>query len=292
MPVPGRCLTSLIVSYNGRKLLIDCGEGTQLSLKISGWKMKNIDVILFTHFHADHIAGLPGLLLTIANSGRTEPVSIMGPRGLSEVINGLRVIAPVLPYDVNLIELCGNGSYHRKIGNFNINVLSVDHGVPCFAYSLDVFRNRKFDREKAVENGVPKIFWSRLQRGETVKDENHLYISDMVLGCRRPGLKVSYCTDSRPTESLIKFVQNSDVFVCEGMYGDDKNISKAVKYKHMLFSEAASIAKNAKVKELWLTHFSPSMSDPYLYLKDVKEIFENTIIGKDRYVKSLNFDLG
>ncbi|MEY8000654.1 ribonuclease Z [Clostridium sp. Mt-5] len=289
MPVPGRWLTSMIASYNGRKLLIDCGEGTQISLKILGWKIKNIDVILFTHFHADHIAGLPGLLLTIANSGRTDPITIMGPAGLLKVINGLRVIAPVLPYKINLIELYGKGSYYKKIGNFNVNVLSVDHGIPCLGYSLGIVRNRKFDRKKALENRVPLMFWSSLQRGETIKDGERIYTPDMVLGCERTGLKISYCTDSRPTEALVKFIQDSDVFICEGMYGDDENISKAVRYKHMVFSEAALLAKRAGVRELWLTHFSPSMPEPEIYLKNARDVFQNTIIGEDRYVKSINF---
>lgn len=289
MPVPGRYLTSVIASYNGRKLLIDCGEGTQLSLKILGWKIKNIDIILFTHFHADHIAGLPGLLLTMANSGRTEPVSIMGPAGLSKVVNGLRVIAPLLPYKINLIELCGRGSCCRKIGDFTINALSVDHYMPCFAYSLDITRNRKFDKNKALENKVPIRFWSRLQRGETMEDKDHVYDPDMVLGCKRPGLKISYCTDSRPTEALVKFIEGSDVFICEGMYGDNEDIPKAVKYKHMVFSEAALLAVRGKVRELWLTHFSPSMPHPDIYLKNAKDIFENTVLGRDRYERSINF---
>ncbi|WP_368490432.1 ribonuclease Z [Clostridium sp. BJN0013] len=289
MPVPGRNLTAAIVSYQGRKLLIDCGEGTQVSLKMSGWKIRNIDVILFTHFHADHIAGLPGLLLTIASSGRLEPITIIGPSGLIEVVTGLRVIAPVLPYSIELIEFHGKDKYFQKIGYFNINILSVDHGMPCFAYSIDIQRSRKFDKEKALKNKVPLIFWSKLQKGEEVKKGDKLYTPDMVLGHRRRGLKISYCTDSRPDKKLVEFVNKSDVFICEGMYGDDKELDKAILYKHMIFSEAAIIAKEAEVEELWLTHFSPSMVEPQAYLENAKNIFKNTIIGQDRYVKNINF---
>ncbi|MFL0196575.1 ribonuclease Z [Clostridium sp. WILCCON 0269] len=289
MPVPDRNLTSMIASYKGRKLLIDCGEGTQVSLKILGWKIGNIDVILFTHFHADHIAGLPGLLLTIANSGRLEPITIIGPAGLGQVVTGLRVIAPALPYDINLIEFHGSGQCSQKVGHFNINVVSVDHGIPCFAYSIVIERNRKFHKEKALKNKVPLAFWSKLQKGEEVKQGDSLYTPDMVLGHSRKGLKISYCTDSRPTEELMGFVKESDVFICEGMYGDGEDISKAIRYKHMIFSEAATIAKKAMVEQLWLTHFSPSMPEPELYLENAKNIFENTIIGQDRYVKSINF---
>ena len=290
MPIPGRNLTSMVVSYQGRKLLIDCGEGTQVSLKILGWKIKNIDVILFTHFHADHIAGLPGLLLTIANSGRLEPITIIGPYGLIKVVTGLKVIAPVLPYSIKLVELCGEEKYFKKIGYFNINILSVEHGIPCFAYSIDINRNRKFDRGKALKNKVPLVFWNRLQKGEEIKQEDKLYTPDMVLGHDRRGLKVSYCTDSRPSSELVEFVKESDIFICEGMYGNDEKKDKAVLYKHMIFAEAAVIAKEAEVGELWLTHFSPSMTEPQSYIENARGIFENTIIGKDRYVKSISFE--
>lgn len=289
MPVPNRSLTSMVASYNGKKILIDCGEGTQVSLKMLGWGMKSIDGILFTHFHADHIAGLPGLLLTIANSGRIDPLTIIGPEGLWEVVNGLRVIAPVLPYKIDLLELKGHGKAYHKVGDFGINIMSVEHTIPCFAYSIDIPRSRKFNKDKALENNVPVILWNKLQKGEEIEYEGNWYTPDMVLGEGRKGLKVSYCTDSRPIEELKEFVKDSDLFICEGMYGDDENLHKALENKHMLFSEAAALAKGGEVKELWLTHFSPSLSIPEEYLENAKAIFENTVIGQDRLTKNLNF---
>ncbi|MBP2031409.1 ribonuclease Z [Clostridium algifaecis] len=289
MPTYNRFLTSMVVSYKGRKLLVDCGEGTQVSLKIFKLGFKTIDGILFTHFHADHVAGLPGVLLAIANSGRMEPLSIVGPDGLNSVINGLRVIAPELPYKLNIIELSGKQNYSERIGDFNINILSVDHRIPCFAYSVYMERNKKFDREKAVKNSVPIDIWSRLQKCEDVKYKGNLYTPDMVLGGCRKGLKVSYCTDSRPIPELIDFAKNSDLFICEGTYGDDKKLEKAIKYKHMLFREAAELAREADVEELWLTHFSPSMISPDDYLSETREIFKNTILGENGLKKSINF---
>ncbi|WP_446899040.1 ribonuclease Z [Clostridium sp. LBM24168] len=290
MPTPDRFLTSMLVSYNGRKLLIDCGEGTQLSLKINKLGFKYIDVILFTHFHADHVAGLPGLLLTIANSGRKEPMTIIGPYGLSKVVNGLRVIAPQLPYKIKLIELFGKEKHCEKINNFTIGILPVDHGIDCFAYSIYVQRNKKFDKEKALLNDVPMNLWSKLQREESLTYNGISYKSDMVLGEPRRGIKFSYCTDSRPIPELIDFVKKSDLFVCEGTYGDNEKYEKAVEYKHMLFRESAMLAKKSEVKELWLTHFSPSMINPEIYLENAKKIFENTILGKDGMKKHLNFE--
>lgn len=290
MPTPERFLTSMVLSYNGRKLLIDCGEGTQVSLKIYKLGFKSIDTILFTHFHADHIAGLPGLLLTIAGSGRKDPITIMGPSGLCNTIEGLRVIAPSLPYELNLIEFNAEEKCSQKMGAFNIRALPVDHGIQCIAYSIYIPRNKKFDRQMAENNNVPIKLWNTLQKGENCKYQNVVYTPDMVLGKERRGIKVSYCTDSRPTSDLIQFVENSNLFVCEGTYGDEEKFQKAVEYKHMLFSESAEIAKQANVEELWLTHFSPSMINPEEYLQKTRNIFPNTVLGQNGLKKSLGFE--
>lgn len=290
MPVPNRCLTAMIASYKGRKILIDCGEGTQVSLKMLGWGMKTIDAILFTHFHADHIAGLPGLLLTIANSGREEPLTIIGPQGLWNIVSGLRVIAPVLPYKIDILEFQGYGKVFKNVGGFNIGIISVQHTIPCFAYSIEVPRTRKFDKNKAKKNNVPMAIWNKLQKGEEIQYDGVWFTSDMVLGEERKGLKLSYCTDSRPIDELKEFIKGSDLFICEGMYGDNSYLEKAMENNHMLFSEAASLAKDGEVKELWLTHYSPSLGTPEDYLENATSIFSNTILGKDRLTKTLVFE--
>lgn len=290
MPVPNRCLTSMVASYKGRKILIDCGEGTQVSLKVLGWGLKTIDAILFTHFHADHIAGLPGLLLTISNSGREEPLTIIGPQGLWNVVNGLRVIAPVLPYKIDLLEFQGHGKTSKSIGDFNINVISVEHTVPCFAYSIEIPRTRKFDKDMAIKNDVPMIIWNKLQKGEEIQHNGIWFTPDMVLGEERKGLKLAYCTDSRPIDELKEFIRGSDLFICEGMYGDDSYLEKALENNHMLFSEAATLARDGEVKELWLTHYSPSLGSPEDYIQNATDIFPNTVLGEDRLTKSLVFE--
>jgi ribonuclease Z len=286
MPVPNRYLTSLLVSYKGRKILIDCGEGTQVSMKIVGSGFKSIDAILITHFHADHIAGLPGILLTIANSGREEPIYIVGPPGLKNVVEGLLTIVGGLPYELRLIE--GPNS-DIEISDFKIKTLPLEHTVPCLAYSLYIRRRPKFDAEKAKERNIPIQLWGRLQNGESVILEGREYKPQMVLGEERKGIKLCYATDSRPVFSLASFAKDSDIFICEGMYGDIDALEKAVKNKHMLFSEAAFLAKGGKVDRLWLTHFSPSLLEPEKYIENAKNIFENTEIGEDRKVISLKF---
>ena len=289
MPLPYRALTSLMVRYNGMNVLIDCGEGTQVSIKQQGWSVKPIDVICFTHFHADHISGLPGLLLTLGNAERREPVTMIGPKCLEKIVNALRMIAPELPFPIRFIEL-ENDQESFEFNGMRINAYKVNHNITCYGYSLEIDRAGKFDVEKAKQLQVPMPLWSRLQKGETIRDETGIYTPDMVLGEPRKGIKLTYCTDSRPTKAIVENAKGSDLFICEGMYGEPEKEKKAKEYKHMTFYEAANMAKEAEVKELWLTHYSPSLVRPQEYEKQVREIFSNTVIPKDRRTTTLMFE--
>lgn len=289
MPLPGRCLTSLMTRYNGSSLLIDCGEGTQVSIRIKGWSVHGIDTICFTHFHGDHISGLPGLLLSMGNSDRTEPVTLIGPKGLEKIVNNLRCIAPELPFDLKFIEL-EDKIQTIDINGYKITAFKVNHNVVCYGYTIDIERGGKFHVEKAMENNIPQKFWSLLQKGNEVQENGVVYTPDTVLGPPRKGIKVTYCTDSRPTQSILDNAKDSTLFICEGMYGEKDKQTKAKEHKHMTFYEAAKIAATAQVGQLWLTHFSPSMAKPEMFLDDVREIFNNTIIPKDRRSVALDFD--
>lgn len=289
MPLPGRCLTSLMTRYNGSSLLIDCGEGTQVSIRIKGWSVHGIDTICFTHFHGDHISGLPGLLLSMGNSDRTKPVTLIGPKGLEKIVNNLRCIAPELPFDLKFIEL-EDKIQTIDINGYKITAFKVNHNVVCYGYTIDIERGGKFHVEKAMENNIPQKFWSLLQKGNEVQENGVVYTPDTVLGPPRKGIKVTYCTDSRPTQSILDNAKDSTLFICEGMYGEKDKQMKAKEHKHMTFYEAAKIAATAQVGQLWLTHFSPSMAKPEMFLDDVREIFSNTIIPKDRRSVELDFD--
>jgi ribonuclease Z len=290
MPLPNRRLTSMLYRNNGKMILIDCGEGTQIPIKLTGWGFKFIEAVCFTHYHADHVAGLPGFLLTLGNSGREEPLTIFGPPGLFEVLKGLTVITPALPYEIKFVELSGESKTVNSFGDIIISTIPVDHGIPCLAYSLGVKRAGKFDAERAKKSNIPIEFWSRLQKGEIIDHAGNTYTPNMVLGEERRGLKISYTTDTRPIDGLIDFISNSDLFICEGMYGEDEKLSKAIEKKHMLFSEAASLAHSGKVNELWLTHYSPSLENPESFIDYAKDIFPNTVMGKDIMFKTLNFE--
>ena len=291
MPLPHRWLTSLMLRYNGSNLLIDCGEGTQIAMKEKGLNFKPIDILCVTHFHADHISGLPGLLLTMGNAERTEPLTIIGPKGLERVVSAMRVIAPELPFEIRCIEITEPDA-HFSINGYEIHAFREKHNVVCYGYSVEIKRAGRFSVERAKEQNVPMKLWSHLQKGETVERDGNTYTPDMVLGPSRKGLKVTYCTDSRPVEAIVDAAEGSDLFICEGMYAEKDKIAKAKKYKHMTFYEAAELAKKAQVQELWLTHFSPSLVRGEDYMPAVREIFNNAYLGKDGKSVELVFQEG
>lgn len=289
MPLPYRWLTSLLTRFNGSSLLIDCGEGTQIAIKEKGWSFKPIDVICFTHYHGDHISGLPGLLLTMGNADRREPLTLIGPKGLERVVNALRVIAPELPFPIIYREIEG-AEQTFEMNGYRLKAFRVNHNVLCYGYTMEIDRAGKFDLERAKAEEIPQKYWKHLQKGETVEYEGRTLTPDLVLGPSRKGIKLTYTTDTRPTNSIRENAKGSDLFICEGMYGEKEKAAKAVEYKHMTFYEAAQLAKDAEVRELWLTHYSPSMPYAEEYMDDVRKIFPAAKAGKDKMSVELKFE--
>jgi len=292
MPLPHRHLSSLLLRYEGRMLLIDCGEGTQVSANQVGWGFKSLDCICLTHFHADHTAGLPGLLLTIGMTGRQEPLTIIGPPGVANIVRSLCCIAPEIPFEIRFVELPYSGKREITVPltNFVLSAVPVEHNCLCFAYRVDVRRKGKFDLQAAETLCLPRRLWNPLQKGQNVEYEGRTYTSDMVMGSPRRGLSVAYCTDSRPPRGLPTFIDGCDLFVCEGQYGDDALLDKAKSHRHMIFSEAAALAKKGNVREMWLTHFSPALNNPTEFIHNARRIFANTRVGHDRMTTTLVFD--
>lgn len=275
MPLPGRWLTSLVLRVNGHSLLIDAGEGTQIAAREAGCSFKNLDTICLTHLHADHTAGLPGLLLTMGNMDRTEPVTVIGPVGTRRVLEAVKVLAPELAFPIWVMELEPGVQQTIPLGDWEITAFPVNHTITCFGYQAVVPRAGKFDPKKALALDIPKPLWKRLQAGESVEG----FTPDQVLGPPRKGIKLVYATDTRPAKALYQCANQADLLICEGMYGEDDKIAKAKETCHMTFQEAAKTALRSGARELWLTHFSPSLIHPETCLDKARAIFPNTSLG-------------
>lgn len=293
MPLPQRYLSATLARYGGKLLLLDCGEGTQVAMRARGWGFRHLAAILLTHLHADHVAGLPGLLLTVANAekGADEPLTIYGPEPLASVLRGLLVLAPRLPYPLR-VEVLRDGETFTipEFTGLEVSCAPLVHDAPCLAYALSVPRARRFDPDRARALGVPVHDWRRLQRGEAVAVAGRAVTPDDVLGAPRRGLRAVLATDTLPTPELPAFVGGADLFICEGMYGDEADKPTRWPPQHLTFAEAATIARAGGARRLWLTHFSPALTDPLAYRDRAAAIFPETTIGYDGLTTTLAFE--
>ena len=293
MPMPNRNLSSLFVSYKGKSILLDCGEGTQIAMRKYGTGFKNLDLILISHLHGDHVFGLPGLLSSMGNCGKTDALTIVGPEGSRNFVDMSLTMAGRLPFDVKVIEEpppIFRIWDHDIFKEIEIAAYGVDHSAECYSYHLHFTRKPEFDVEKARANNVPIKIWKMLQNEGPVVLEGKVYSPKMVLGKERKGIRLSYITDTRYGCYLAGFAMSSDLLVCEAMYGAPEDIVKAEKNKHMLFVESAKIASEGHVKRLVLTHFSPSMERPEDYIENAKNVFENVELGYDGMKLKLNYE--
>ncbi len=289
IPLPNRWLSALLVRSGGELVLFDCGEGTQIPWRMFGWGFRRLSVICLSHWHADHVAGLPGLMHAVANAGRTEPMRIYGPPETRRVVSGLRQIAPVLPYPVEVIELEGGASFALP-GGCRASTLWGEHHVPCLAYRVDRPRAPRFDAARALELGIPVQLWRRLQNGEAVRWEGGYAEPAQVLGPPRRGIAFAYVTDTRPVPDLVPFVAGVDLLVCEGTYGSSGDLPKAIQHQHMTFAEAATLAREAGAGQLWLTHFSPSLDTPEQFADEAAAIFARVTIGWSGLTMTLSYE--
>ncbi len=277
-----RFLSCCYLRYNGVGLLIDCGEGTQLSVKKAGFSLSKIGVICLSHFHADHCSGLPGLLLSMGNEGRSEPVTICGPRGLDEVVKALTVIAPELPFRIKTKTLADFDSF--EMYGFSVTAFELKHSCTCLGYDIRLNRPGKFDRAKAEAAGVPMKYWSRLQKGESIDG----FTPQSVLGEARRGIHVTYASDTRPLDIISMMAAEADLLICEGMFESEKS-ARAKESGHMTIADAARLAMNADCGELWLTHFSPAMPCPDEFEGEATAIFKSSVIAHDGHTKTIRF---
>lgn len=288
MPLPGRWLSCVLLRCGAQLTLFDCGEGTQIPWKSLGWGFRQLGAICLTHMHADHVAGLPGVLFMVAHAGRSEPLDIYGPIGTTYVVEGLRRIAAELPFPVHIHEMRG-GEQFMLPGNLYGSCIAAAHGIPCLAYRAELKRNAEFQVEKARALGLPVQYWSRLQHGETVEYNGQSVVPAQVLGEARRGIALAFITDTRPTPALSAFAHDVDLLICESMYDDPTDLPLAHEHAHMYAEESAGIAKAAEAHELILTHFSPKIPEPSRAEKAARRIFPNTRAARDGMVVTLSF---
>lgn len=288
MPLPGRWLSCALIRSGSTLTLVDCGEGTQIPWKSLGWGFRQLGAICLTHMHADHVAGLPGVLFMVAHAGRTEPLDIYGPPGTSYVVDGLRRIVPELPFPVQMHEL-KSGEQFSLPGGLHGSCVTAAHGVPCLAYRFELERNPAFLPEQAQALGLPIQLWSRLQRGETVEYNGQTITPSQVLGPPRRGISLAFITDTRPSRQLSAFAHDVDLLICESMYDNPEDLPLAKAHAHMLAEEAAEIARAASAHSLLLTHFSPKITDPSGPEKAARRVFANTRAARDGMIITLDY---
>ncbi len=285
MPLPKRFLTSALVRREGELFLFDCGEGTQISLKMLNLRWKKISAIFISHMHADHVTGLPGILMLSSQVDRTEPLYIYGPQKLLEYVEASRRILDMyINYEIKVIPVEPGEIY--KGDGFSINAFQLNHTKLCFGYSLvEEMRKGEFHPEEAKKLGIPMgKLWGELQKGNPITLEDGRIIKpDMVMGKARSGRKFSYVTDSLYFPEIADYVHDSDLLFCEGMFEKALELDAKDK-KHMTAEQAAMIARDSYSDKLCLQHYSPRYSDKELDIlrKEAQAIFPNTILTHDR----------
>jgi ribonuclease Z len=295
-PLPGRHLSAVLVRAGSSHILIDCGEGTQVAIRECGWGFAAIDTILLSHMHGDHVLGLPGLLLSLANAQRPadRPLTIYGPEPLLTVLRGLLIVAPRLPFPLLTTVLQG-GEQFALPGHPGLigSCAALVHDVPCLAYAISLPRAPRFDAERARALEVPVSSWHALQRGETTIVDGREIAPDQVMGAPRRGLRMVLATDSSPTPVLTAFVNDegrgADLLICDAMYGSEEDKPTRWEAAHLTFAEAAAVARAGLARELWLTHFSPALAHPHEYLHNATDIFSATKVGEDGMTTTLSF---
>lgn len=291
VPLPQRYLSATLFRVKAGLHLIDCGEGTQVAMRRFGWGFKRLQTILLTHFHADHIAGLPGLMHTLAHSGKTDRLTIVGPVGTYQIVSGLFVIVGQLPFEVYIQEL-QDGDEVTLAGGTRCSVVAGEHRGPVLCYRFDLDRAPAFLPEVATSLGVPRQDWSRLQRGESISVSGQIVTSEQVRSGPRKGISFGIATDTRPLAAIAHHMRDVDLIITEGTYGDDADAPKAAERGHMTFREAATLAHDAHASALWLTHFGAGMLNPQEFASNATDVFPNTTIGEDGLHGTVSFDTG
>ncbi len=295
VPLPDRALTAAVLTCNGRSILFDCGEGTQTAARKAGVSLMKADMIALTHYHGDHIFGLPGLLQTMCCLGRTETLYLTGPAGLQDELAPILKLTGWTCYEIVLTELPPEGLSMETLANgwpteAKLTAFATEHRVPSQGYCFTLGRAGKFLPQKAKELGVPVNQWSFLQKGQAVRMGGSLIHPEQVLGKPRKGLKFVITGDTSVCAGLISGAEEADLLISEATYGENEQAELAVSHGHMNFAQAASVAAQARVKRLWLTHYSQMIEDPQAYLPNAAAIFPEAVCGADGMRITMRFE--
>ncbi|MCL2412083.1 MAG: ribonuclease Z [Treponema sp.] len=294
MPLPNRHLTSVLLRREGELFLFDCGEGTQVSLRRLNLRWKKISAIFISHTHADHVTGIPGLLMLSSQVDRDEPLYIIGPPKIADYIEAnRRVLDMYINYEIIVQEITSPGIVYKGDG-FHVRSFPLSHTKPCYGYTLEEeTRPGEFHPEKAAALNIPMgKLWGKLQKGETIQTPDGREINpNEVMGQPRMGRKFSFVTDSLPLQEISTHIIGSDLFICEGMFSNAL-AEDAYSKKHMTAVDAAKLAAfSSGVKKLGLIHYSPRYTEYDLkkILEEAKEIFPETVLTRDRMVFPIEY---
>ncbi len=293
LPVPDRALSAALLECGGHSVLFDCGEGTQTAARRTGCSLMKTDIIALTHYHGDHIFGLPGLMQTMFSMERSKPLYITGPEGLRNVMRPMLELTGELPFDVIPVEINGGLRPADIIKGFppeaRITPFETKHRVKSCGYVFTLDRAGRFDPQSAKSLGIPMELWGRLQRGETVEADGRRFSPEQVTGKARRGIKIVFTGDTAPCDSLTDAAQDADLLIADATYAEDEHLPLASERGHMTFSQAAQCAAQAGVRELWLTHYSQRIKEPEMYIPVVRNIFPGTVCGRDGMCRVINF---
>lgn len=295
MPLPDRALTAAVAECGGHSLLLDCGEGTQTAARRAGVNLMKLDAICLTHYHGDHIFGLPGLLQTLGCQGRTRPLTLYGPKGLGEVWAALRVLTGPLSYPVCPEVLDAPAALRERFGGWpqgaKLTPVPTRHRVTSQGYRLDLPRAGRFSPEKARALGVPVQQWKMLQQGQSVAlADGSRAAPESVLGPARQGLSFLFSGDTAPCAALEQAAAGVNLLLCDATYALPEQAAQAKQYGHSTFGQSAALAAKAGAKRLWLVHYSPMITDPEEELAQAQSLFPAAECGFDGKSIALQYE--
>ena len=296
MPLPDRALSAAFAACGGHGLLWDCGEGTQAAARRAGVNLMRADAICLTHYHGDHIFGLPGLLQTLGAQGRTRPLMLAGPQGLPEIWAAVRALTGPLPYPVRLQvlqpgqKLALDALSEGWPAGAALEAFATKHRVQSIGYRLELPRAGKFLPERARALGVPVQQWKLLQKGQSVAVDGVKVQPADVLGAPRKGLRVVFSGDTAPCPGLLQAAQGADLLLCDATYSLPEQADQAKQWGHSTFGQSAALAAQAGAKRLWLTHYSPMITDPEEYAANAQSIFAAAECGFDGKSITLQYE--